>query len=627
MLGRTLSQLGDYLGLIGVLALLLGGIGVASSMRAYMAQKADAIAVLRCLGATSGQLFAVYLVQAAGMGLAGAALGVGLGLALQAVLPSLLAGLLPVEVQLGVDAGLVLVGLAVGVWVSVAFALLPLLATRRISPLRVLRRDADPVQSPRGDLWRWAAWAALAASVLGMVTLQAGNLRVGAAFAGGIALALLLLWLLAQAATRAARLAAGSRAAYPLRQGIANLHRPGNQTVAVVVALGFGVFLLSTLLLTQHNLLRPLRMGDAGARPNLLLWDVQADQRPGVGATLGDRGHPVLQSAAIIPMRVAAIDGRDVRRLARLADAEADGEPADGPPPRAAGEGARRDGPEPWAVRREYRSTYRDTLVGSERILEGAWWDAAGHAPGVANAGALPPVSLERDIARDLGVEVGSRVTWDVQGVEIETIVASIREVDWARFEPNFFAVFPSAVLADAPQTFVVLTRVPDDDERAQVQRVLVERFPNVAALDLTLVQEALDRVIGRVSLAIRFLAGFSIATGFVVLLGAIATGRAQRIRESVLLRTLGATWRQIAAVLLSEYTLLGLLAALVGAGLSVGAGLGARAAGSSACPSPCRPPRCCCSSLGVAALTALLGFLVSREVFRSTPLALIREE
>jgi putative ABC transport system permease protein len=628
MLGRTLTQLGDYLGLIGVLALLLGGIGVASAMRAYMTQKADAIAVLRCIGATSGQLFAVYLLQAAGMGLAGAALGVALGLALQSVLPGLLAGLLPVEVRLGVDAGLVGFGLAVGVWIAVVFALLPLLATRRVSPLRVLRRDADPLRAPRDDFWRWGAWAVLAASVLGLVVMQAGSLRVGAAFAGGIAVALLLLWALAVLAGRAARLLSATRAPYVVRQGIANLHRPGNQTVAVVVALGFGVFLLSTLLLTQHNLLRPLLAGDPATRPNLLLWDVQPDQQTGVERVLADGGHPVLQSAAIVPMRVAAINGRDVRRWARAAAEEA----ADAPPPSAEdgpaaqGPGTRRQGPEAWAVRREYRSTYRDTLVASEQLLEGRWWDEAGRVPGLAEAGSPPPVSLERDIARDLGVGVGDRVTWDVQGVELETVVASIREVDWARFEPNFFAVFPSAALADAPHTLVLLTRVADDDDRALAQRALVERFPNVAALDLTLVQQALDSVIERVSLAIRFLAGFSIATGFVVLLGAIATGRLQRIRESVLLRTLGASWRQIAAVLLSEYTLLGLLAAVVGAGLSVGAGW-ALATWLFGVPFAVPIAGLVLLALGVSALTAALGALASREVFRSTPLELIREE
>src|SRR5690606_7276692 len=235
----------------------------------------------------------------------------------------------------------------------------------------------------------------------------------------------------------------------------------------------------------------------------------------------------------------------------------------------ADGEEGRR--PRRWALRREYRSTYREEVGPAEAMASGRWWEGEGAADGDG----VYPVSLEVEIAGDLGVDIGDRIDWDVQGVRIPTRVASLREVDWARFEPNFFAVFPPAALRGAPQTWVVLSRAESAEERAAIQRDVVVQFPNVAALDLTEIQAALDEVLGQVAAVIRFLAAFSIATGFVVLLGAISTTRLQRIRESVLLKTIGATRGQIGAILFTEYLLLGLLSAVTGILLAIAAAWG----------------------------------------------------
>ena len=212
------------------------------------------------------------------------------------------------------------------------------------------------------------------------------------------------------------------------------------------------------------------------------------------------------------------------------------------------------------------------------------------------------------------------------RGVRIPTRVASLRRVDWARFEPNFFAVFPPAALAGAPQTWVLLTRAPGPTERAQVQRAVVQRFANVAVLDLTLLQEALNQVIGRVSLVIRFLAGFCLATGFIVLLGAVASGRLQRVRESVLLKTLGATRRQIGAILATEYLLLGTLAALTGTVLALAAGW---ALARWLFQVPFGVPWGSLLALGIAValLAGITGVWAGREVFGRTPLEALREE
>ena len=620
-LDQALGRLGNFLGLVGTFALLLGGIGVASSMGAYMAQKRDTVATLRCLGATARQVIAIYLLQAAAMGLAGASIGAAIGLAVQWVLPRLLSNLLPVTIRTVVDPAALATGVGIGVWVASVFALLPLLATRRISPLQAIRRrvEADDDGAPkRRDVWTWAAWLLLAASVVALVMLQAGDVRVGAGFAAGIAAALATLWGTAVLVTRLTRTARMAGFSYPFRQGIANLYRPGNQTRVVVLSLGFGVFLLATLYLTQDNLLRPLRV-DASSRGNLILFDVQADQEAGVRQLLAGVGAATVQRAPIVPMRIHSINGRTVTQL--VGPSTGNGEVEEEGPPSGERERNRDGRPEGWALRREYRSTYRDRVSPAERLVEGKFWK-----PGGGSETGVAEVSIDQSIVEDLAVKLGDSIVWDVQGVRIPTRITSVRDVDWQRLEPNFFVVFPERVLRSAPQTWVLLANAPGEEGRARAQRDVVRRFSNVAIVDLTDVQAALDELLGRVAAVIRFLAGFSVATGFIVLLGAVLTSRLQRIRESVLLRTLGATRRQIASILFAEYAVLGALASLVGIGLAVGGGWAlARFLFDVEFSVPLLPLLAVAAA--VTALAAGVGVFASREVFRHTPLEALREE
>jgi putative ABC transport system permease protein len=549
-----------------------------------------------------------------------------LGSLVQAVLPRLVVGLLPVEIDVRLDGVAMLTGIGVGVWTAVVFALLPLLSVRRVSPLTTLRRKVEVLAAPGRDLPRALAIAALMGSVYLLLALQVGSARIGAGLALGILAALLLLGLVAWLMMRVVRGLPRERLAYAPRQGLANLHRPGNQTRTVVVALGFGVFLIATLILVQHNLLLPLRT-EGATRANLVLWDVQEDQEPGVVALLKENGLPVEQRAAIVPMRVAAVNGREVRpRGAGSGGAdeasEGGGETSGGQEQNdaARGEGEERR-PEGWAVRREYRSTYRDAPAGSERITAGSWWDPTTVPP----TGPFP-ISLEEGIADDLGVVLGDSIVWDVQGVRIPSVVTSLRAVDWMRFEPNFFAVFPTVALQGAPQSWVVLTRADSTRVRSEIQRQVVERYPNVSALDLTQVQRSLDDVIGRVTAVIRFLAAFCIATGFIVLLGSVATSRLQRLRESVLLKALGATRRQIGSILLVEYLFLGLLAALVGVVLSAGAGW-SLSRWVFDLPFDFASLPLATLVVSVTLLSAAIGIWGSREVFARTAMEAIREE
>jgi putative ABC transport system permease protein len=594
-LTERLGSLTRFLGLVGLMAVLLGGIGVASAVHVFVREKLTAIAVLRCLGATRRSVFLAYLLQTGALGLGGAAVGAIAGLAVQALLPGLLDEFLPVDVAFTVHLPSILAGLAVGAGVATLFALLPLLAVRDVAPLQALRRDVEP-EPRRRDPARILALAALGAGVLALGIAQAPRPAAGIAFAAGIAAALLLLWATAWALVHATRRLVPRRAGYVLRQGIANLFRPRNQTVAVTLSLGFGVFLLATLWLTQRNLIDAFRVDAAEDRPNLLLFDIQSDQRDGVLDFARGRDVALREITPIVPARIAALNGRPAAEIV------ADTTPG---------------GPSGWALRREYRNTYRDTVADSERVIAGAWWDAP--------TDGLPRISVEADLAEELHIGIGDRITWDVQGVPIETVVASLRRVDWARFAPNFFVVFEPGVLEAAPQTLIALAHVPDATARAELQRDLVERFPNVSILDLALVQEAVDGVLGNVVAAIRFLALFSIASGLVVLVGALSASRFQRLREVALLRTLGASSRQIRRILLTEYLALGSLAGLTGVLLAIFAAwpivsilfeLEFRV--------PVLPLAAACVS--VAVLTAAVGVLHGRDAARRSPLAVLRD-
>jgi putative ABC transport system permease protein len=603
-LNETLSRLTGYLGLVALIALLLGGIGVASAVVVFIRQRMESIAVLRCLGATGARVLAVYGAEAAGMALAGSMLGALAGVLFQQALPGLLADLLPVDVETSVSWGAIALGVGMGLWVALVFALFPLLAVRKVAPLAALRRDYEAESRPR-DPWRWAVALALAASTVALASFQVGSGRQGAIFAGAVAAALLVLWAASWTLVRGVRRWLPGALPYLWRQGLSNLQRPSNQTVTVVLAIGFGAFLLGTLILVQLNLLDQLRLSGGPARPNLVLFDIQADQLPVVERALSEAGLSASAPVPIVPMRIASVKGKPVQGM--LADSSA---------------------PAAWALRREYRSTYRDSLVGSERLAAGTWWKRGTRLPRPpgTDGDALYWISIESGLAEEIGVAVGDEIVWDVQGIRIGTRVASLREVDWARFEPNFFVVFEPGSLEGAPHTLVTLTRIERPADRGAFQRRLAERLPNVTTLDLSVVQEALERLVDRVVLAIRFMAGFTLATGTLVLVGALATSRYQRIREGALLRTLGATRAQIFRIVLAEYFALGAMAAAVAAVLSVAAAWALARWVFEGRFSP-QPLTLGAMAVGVVALTVAVGLLNSREVIRRTPLEVLRGE
>lgn len=604
-LANGVRFLGRFLGLVGLGALLLGGIGVASAIDVYVREKRAHVAILHCLGARTRTTFSAYLGLAAALGAMGAAAGVALGMGVQRALPRLLEGVLPVSVRATWDAGAALAGLGIGIWVAVIFALVPLLEVRRITPLQALRADIEPAAGR--DPARLAAGAALLASVVILCVAEAPETDIGFGFAAGLLVAAGILWLLAGALTRATRRFFPARAPYPVRQGVSNLFRPRNQTRSVTLALGFGAFVVGTLLEVDGSIRHDLTRAFGEGRPNVLFFDVQPDQVEGVLGLLPGPIRAGAEVSPLVPSRIAEINGRTPEELHDRS--------------------RRGERPEGWALRREYRNSYRSFVGRAEELVAGRWWDGT---PGSEDAtavdtGGLPGVSLEEDVAGSLRVELGDTITWEVSGVPVPTVVTSLRRVEWDRLEPNFFAVLEPGALDGAPQTMIVLARVEDPGARQDVQRALVSAFPNVSALDFSRVQEAIDEVLSAVRRAVGFLGGFSGVAGGLVLAAALATSRHQRRREGALLRTLGARRGQVRAVFLAEYVALGTLATAAGLLLASGAAAVLVPALFEMSWVP-GPARLLVVWAGVSGLTVVIGMLASRDAFRGPPLPVLRE-
>ncbi|HEX9951131.1 MAG TPA: FtsX-like permease family protein [Rubricoccaceae bacterium] len=597
-----------FLSLVGFVALLLGGVGVASSISVYVSEKAETVATLRCLGLSSRRVLAVYAMQAVALGLVGAAVGAVLGVGVQRLLPLVLAGFLPVTVSNDIVPRALVEGVGVGLVASVLFAMWPLAGVRRVPPLRAIRADAEA----RGlDVLQLGVGLLLVVAVSGFAFLQTRDLRATAGFVGGTAAVFALLALASVGIRALVRRLAPRGLPWAWRQGLANLHAPGNQTLVLTVTLGLGVFLVLALALVQTSVLSRIALpGSGGASgPDVVLFDVQPDQRDSLRALVRGQGLAVLGEVPIVQMRIAALDG--VRTDSLLADSSATstGRPDD-----------RTAGPPRWALAREYRSTYRSALVPTETVMEGRFEGT------VDAAAAVVPVSMEADLAADLGVGVGSAVTWDVGGVEIETRVTSLRKVDWAQVQPNFFVVFPAGPLDAAPQTSILLTRAGSSEASARLQSAVVDTFPNVSAVDVRLVLELLDGVLGRVADVLRFMALFAVITGLVVLAGAVRVALAQRTREAVLLRTMGASRAQVRRTLVAEYALLGALGALTGGALAVG-GAWALARFAFDIPFVLDPSWLLVALVAVPAMTAAVGLAGSRAALSRPPLDVLRAE
>jgi len=591
-LGKTLDVFQQFLGIIAMVALILGAIGVASAIQTHLNRRISSIAILRCLGCPGQTAYAVYLVQSLALGVLGALSGGMLGILLHVSLLHIFKDQLPITIEASPQWLTAFTTTAIGFAVCTAFTFLPLSRISSISPGRALNNfTAQGFKQQGRSLLAVGSFLFIMLLILAWFNIPDPKRAAGMVVGLAIVLACLggtarLLIFLARRLTRRSW-------PYLLRQGLSNLHRPQNQTHLFLFSLGLGAFLLLFILLAKNAALERITLSDMKDSPNIYLVDVQAGQLEGVTTLVKKLDLPVLERAPIVTMRIKSIKGVAVRELQEK-----------GKVPR-------------WILQREFRSSYRDNLSNTETVVAGEW------STNYDKMLTTVPVSLEVDMAKDLGVILGDELEIDIQGVLIQAKIASLRKVDWSRFNLNFFMLFPSDVLKDAPGFHIVTTRIPEGSSSGQLQRELVKQFPNVSAIDLTLILETVNSILQKVSLVIQFVVGFTLASGLAILAGTLLNGRDQRLRESALLRTLGASTRQIQSILVVEYAALGFFSGLTGVLLALTAyiPLSIWVFESSAWPGVFLP------LLVIAAttlLSVLAGLVLSRGVCRHSPLEVI---
>jgi putative ABC transport system permease protein len=538
-LGRRYENFGKFLNLVGFIALLLGCVGIASGMGIYVQMKLRSIAVLKCLGASKRQSYLIFFIQIAAMGIVGGLLGTTVGYLLQQLFPVLLGDLLPVDVDISMSYQSMVLGVALGLVMSILFALYPLMKTLYVSPLQALRVVGDTRSRPKRATM--AVGLGIVLFVLCFSYWLLGNFERSLAFVGGLLAVFLVLTAVARAFMALLKKFFPDSWGFIPRQSLKNLFRPQNQTLVLVLSIGIGTFLISTLYFTKDLLLEKASIEDSANSANMILMDVQSNQVSAISKTITGSGLPVIDQIPIVTMRVEKLNGKHVEEIRKDTTSQVGR----------------------WILNHEFRVTYRDTLIGSEKIIEGSW-------RGTASSNSDIPISVSSDFARMARVSVGDPVAFNVQGRIMDTRVQSIREVDWSRLQPNFSVVFPKGVLENAPQFGVITTRTKTDVGSAKLQQQLVKQFPNVSILDLKRILSLLEEILGKISWVINFMAFFSIFVGIAVLMGAIYSSKHQRVRQGALLRTLGAKGHQILKLIAIEYAILGFLGAFMGVVLAV---------------------------------------------------------
>lgn len=612
-IGEDFERAENYLSLVGFVIVVLGGIGVWSVTRVFVKQKIKSVAILKCLGASTMQVLATYVVQVAVLGLAGSVMGVGLAqLAVLAIPASLSATFGGAEYGLTYSA--IAQGIAVGLLVSLLFALVPLLEVRRIKPLLLLRGGDLSAMQPSKARGAAALWQALrrldwlqvgsfvfvSLALIAVASWQAASLRAGALVCGGFAAVAIVLYAVSWLFVRGIRPLARARW-FPLRHAVLGLGRPGNQTRVILLSVGLGCFFVLGVRALQQNLVSEavIDIGQGGA--DLFLINVQPDQTDGVRALLKGR-LPDTDTVRLVPTmraRVTAVKGRETN-LDSYADVRGRG-----------------------SLAREYSVTYRAALEKNETIAAGKFWPE--DAP---QAGAEQEVSIEYSLHERFNINVGDQMRFDIVGRAFDARVTSVRRVRWEDARSGgFMFVFRPGMLEKAPHTFIAFVRGPADSTgRARLQYDLVSSYPNVTAIDARDVLARIKSIVDNIVLAISIVGGVALASGVLILIGAVAMTKFQRVYEAAILRTLGASTRLLGMTVALEYSALGLLAGLIGA---IGALGLSWAVATYLLDIEWKPdPLLMVTGMMLtAALVAVVGVLASAEVLRKKPLATLRAE
>lgn len=531
-LSEQFTRAENFLSLMGLIILVLGGIGVSSVTRVFIDQKRKTIAILKCVGATGRKVVASYLLQVITLGVAGSLLGVGLAAGAMIYLKAEYATALPAEMSYVLQIGAIEQGLGIGALVTLLFSALPLLRIRHIKPNVLLRDDAQITR--RGFDWlRWGVAVLVGSGLVALSSWQAGSLRVGVAFLAGL---LATSGLLLGAAILLIRLMRKIRrfSSFQARHAINSLYRPGNQTRVILLAVGLGAFFVIATQAVKDNLLREMDFGRNKTMPNMYLIDVQTDQRAGVEKIIHDYTGKDFEFIPTLRARIYAVNGKPL-------DPES---------------------PEFKKDRRrlafEYTITYRSHLEPTETIKAGKFWDPT--------PSTTPEISIEETLKGMMGLDVGGTLTFDLLGRKITGKVTSIRHIDWNNSRTGFYVLFRPGALESAPQIYIAAIDAPPvEPQRSRFQRELLDHYPNVTAIDVMEIVASFSKILNHITTAVSFVGGFVFLTGVLILVGSIAMTKFQRIYETAVLKTLGARRRMILTMLFIEYGILGCVAGLIG--------------------------------------------------------------
>lgn len=535
---RFVGRMGEFLTLVGLSALVIAGIGIGGGVSSYLEARRTSIATLKVLGASSRDIARIYALQIGAAALVGTMAGLAVGVAVTPVLGFALKDLLPVESGVVIDPPALTVAASYGLLVALVFAAGPLIRARNFTAMALMRSRVAPLRLQRQAL-PWVCGGLIAIVVLVLTT--SGNPTLAAMFLGGAAAAFGALALLGAAIRRAAR--AIPRPRSPLvRTALANLHRPGSSTGALVTALGFGLAAFVLLAAIQSSLGGNIARSIPRDAPDYFVLDIPRDREADFRALVSE-ADPDATIRVVPAMRGAILAYGPENAMQRVSELE------------EIPEGA-------WALRGERGLTYSDTLPEGNSLIEGEWWpqDYAGE----------PLVSLDAEFARAIGVGPGDMITVGLLGVERTARVANLRQLDWENMGFNFVLVFSRNALEDAPHNLTATIDFQGREPGGMLLRQMVREFPSSSVIEIGQVLGQAQTILGQVGTATFAAASVAVLAGLSVLMGAIAAARAARTYDTVMLRVLGASRRQILAMQLAEYGMLATLLALVALALGV---------------------------------------------------------
>jgi putative ABC transport system permease protein len=537
---RLVNQAGSFMTLVGLTALLVGGIGVSNGVRAWLDGRAGTIATLRCLGAPARLLFAVALIQVMALALAGIVLGLLAGAVLPWVAANLLRGILPVPPVLGIYPLPLLLAAAYGLLTALTFALPTLGRAARI-PGAALFRDALLPERARFEPRLLAVTAVLGLALVALCVATARD-RGFAAWFCAVALGTLLLFRLGGWAVIGLARAAPSMRAPWARLGLANLHRPGTATPMLLVSVGLGLSTLATVALIQGNIRHEIADQMPASAPSFYFIDIQPDQLPRFESIV--RATPGSSDLRVVPSlraRVVSVAGTPADKVRATPDTR-------------------------WALRGDRGLTYAATPPPGTRIVAGHWWPPDYDGP--------PLVSFDAGLAKGWGVGIGDVIRVNVLGRDIDLKIANLRDIAWRSLALNFAMVASPGLLSRAPHGNIATVRAPEAGQGALL-RAVTDALPNVTGIRVADILNALADLLDRIAAALAATGSLTLLAGGLVLIGAVAAGQRRRTREAVILKALGATRAQIRAAWLVEFGVLGLGAGVIAAAVGTAASWG----------------------------------------------------